>query len=410
MGSELRRLGWLPALLIVGAGVIAALVSLQALGSDSGAPPRQVSAVVPAPRPAQAESAVPAGRAHPQAVEPPAGGSAAADNQPAVNQPAVTAAPSRRRANAPNVRKAVGRKIMTAFTGTYPSQALLDRARRGEIGGVILFGPNITANVGQAIAALQQAARDGGNAPLLIATDQEGGPVRRLSQAPPTIAAAQMTAASAGGEGSATGQALARLGINVDLAPVADVNHGSFLGSRSFDTDPARVAAAACQFAQGLQSTGVHATLKHFPGLGRTAQNTDLHAVSVGASADALTTDLAPYRRCAAQTSMVMLSNATYPAFDPSGPAVFSKRIINELLRGQLGFRGVTISDTLAAPGVASSTTAVRASQAGVDMLLYVDEQISARAYANLLGAVRRGELSKATVLASAKRIRALAR
>jgi beta-N-acetylhexosaminidase len=89
---------------------------------------------------------------------------------------------------------------------------------------------------------------------------------------------------------------------------------------------------------------------------------------------------------------------------------VFSKRIINELLRGQLGFEGVTVSDTLAAPGVASSTTAVRASQAGVDMLLYVDEQVSARAYENLLGAVRGGQLSKSSVFASAKRIEALTR
>jgi beta-N-acetylhexosaminidase len=105
-----------------------------------------------------------------------------------------------------------------------------------------------------------------------------------------------------------------------------------------------------------------------------------------------------------------MLSNATYPAFDPSGPAVFSRTIVHDLLRGQLGFRGVTISDTLAAPGVASPSTAVRASRAGVDMLLYTDEAMSARAYGNVLAAVRTGQLSRSSVLASARRIRALTR
>jgi beta-N-acetylhexosaminidase len=393
--------------------VIGAFAALTAVGSDSGPRPRQVAAVAPAPKPA-APAPRPAAqpkRSHPQVVEPPAGGSAVAEEQPtgeAQTQRAV--APTPRRRSGPSVRKAVGRKIMTAYAGTYPSAALLARVRRGEVGGVILFGPNVTAGLGRAVSALQQAARAGGNAPLLIATDQEGGEVKRLPSAPPSLAPVQMTAANAGVQGAATGRALSQAGINVDLAPVADVNHGSFLGSRSFGADPSRVAAAACQFAAGLQQAGVHATLKHFPGLGRTAQNTDLRAVSVGASAGSLGADLAPYRRCAAQTSMVMLSNATYPALDPSGPAVFSETIIKGLLRGQLGFRGVTVSDTLAAPGIASPTTAVRASQAGVDVLLYTDEGVSARAYQKLLGAVRGGRLSKDAVLASARRIRALTR
>ena len=156
-----------------------------------------------------------------------------------------------------------------------------------------------------------------------------------------------MTAATAGPEGAATGRALRARRINTDLAPVADVNHGSFLGSRSFGSDPGVVAQAACAFADGLQSAGVNATLKHFPGLGRTRSNTDLGAVTIGASAAALRADLEPYRRCGSRARLVMLSNATYPAFDPSRPAVLSRRVVTGLLRGELGFRGVTISDTL---------------------------------------------------------------
>jgi beta-N-acetylhexosaminidase len=309
------------------------------------------------------------------------------------------------------LERAVGRKIMTAMRGRFPSRSLRTRVRRGEVGGVILFGPNVGPNLKGAIAALQAAARAGGNPPLLIAVDQEGGEVKRLRTLPPSRAPAEMTAAGAAAEGTATGRALRARGINTDLAPVADVDHGSFLGSRSFGRDPGAVATAACGFAAGLQGAGVNAALKHFPGLGRTRSNTDLGRVRVAASAAALRSDLEPYRRCgAAQTRLVMLSNAIYPAFDPDRPALFSPAVVTGLLRGELGFAGVTITDTLGAPGIASATTALRATRAGVDILLYVDERESARGYQSLLGAVRAGRVSEAAVRASATRIDALAR
>jgi beta-N-acetylhexosaminidase len=132
--------------------------------------------------------------------------------------------------------------------------------------------------------------------------------------------------------------------------------------------------------------------------------------VRVTAPAGALRADLEPYRRCGRTTRLVMVSNATYPAFDPQRPAVFSPRIVTDLLRGELGFTGVTITDTLAAPGVASPGAAVRATRAGVDLLLYVDERSSARGYRAVLRALRAGRLSGPQVLASAARIDALAR
>jgi beta-N-acetylhexosaminidase len=306
--------------------------------------------------------------------------------------------------------RAVGRKIVTGMAGTFPSRALLARVRGGQVGGVILFGPNVSPRLGRAIAALQGAARAGGNPPLLVMVDQEGGEVKRFPGLPPSRAPARMTAATAGREGAATGRALRARGINTNLAPVADVNHGSFLGSRSFGSDARAVARAACAFAGGVEAAAVNATLKHFPGLGRTRQNTDLRRVRVRASEAALRADLAPYRRCARSTRLVMLSNATYPALDPRRPAVVSRRIVTTLLRGELGFRGVTITDSLAAPGVSSPGTAVRATRAGVDLLLYVDERSSARGYRALLGAVRAGRVSRASIRASAARIDALAR
>jgi beta-N-acetylhexosaminidase len=330
------------------------------------------------------------------------------------SRPAASTAPEERDGDrqAPGLplSRAVGRKIMTTMDGTFPSRSLRARVRRGEIGGVILFEPNVGPGLDAAIRSLQRNALAGGNPPLLIAVDQEGGLVKRFAARPPSRAPAQMDAGAAGSEGAATGAALRARGINTNLAPVADVNHGSFLGSRSFGADPHQVALAACAFATGLQSAGVNATLKHFPGLGRTMSNTDLHVVSVPASAAALRSDLAPYRRCGAQTRLVMLSNATYPALDRRRPAVLSRRIVTGLLRGELGYGGVTITDTLAAPGVRFETAGVRASRAGVDILLYVGEQTSARGYRTLLRAARTGQLSRAAVLASAARIDALAR
>jgi beta-N-acetylhexosaminidase len=320
------------------------------------------------------------------------------------------AAQAQAQAEALSVERAVGRKIMTAMRGRFPSRSLRIRVRRGEVGGVILFGPNVGPGLPGAIAALQRAARAGGNPPLLIAVDQEGGEVKRLRTLPPSRAPARMTTATAGAEGTATGRALRARGINTDLAPVADVDHGSFLGSRSFGSDPDAVATAACAFAAGLQGAGVNAALKHFPGLGRTRSNTDFGRVRVAASAADLRADLAPYRRCGAQARLVMLSNATYPAFDPDRPALFSPAVVTGLLRQELGFGGVTITDTLGAPGIASSTTALRATRAGVDILLYVDERASARGYRSLLGAVRARHVSEAAVRASAARIDALAR
>jgi beta-N-acetylhexosaminidase len=325
-------------------------------------------------------------------------------------RPTASSRASGRQAPALPLSRAVGRKIMTAMDGTTPSRALRRRLQRGQVGGVILFGPNVSGRLRRSIAALQRAARAGGNPPLLIAVDQEGGEVKRLPSLPPATAPRQMSAARAGPQGVATGRALLRLGINTNLAPVADVDHGSFLGSRSFGADPDAVARAACAFATGLQSAGVNATFKHFPGLGRTTRNTDLQAVRVTASAAALQTDLAPYRRCGGRVRLVMLSNATYPALDPARPAVFSRRVVTDLLRGELGFAGVTVSDTLGAPGVASATTALRATRAGVDVLLYVDERASARGYRTLLRAARAGRVSHAEILASAGRIGALPR
>ena len=138
--------------------------------------------------------------------------------------------------------------------------------------GVILFADNVAGGIADTrrlTEELQRAAREGHNPPLLIMTDQEGGTVKRLP-GPPDLPASAMTSNSmAFKQGVATGSMLRAAGVNVDLAPVADVERagGSFLGSRAFGSSPSLVAGRACAFAQGLQSQQIAYTLKHFPGL-----------------------------------------------------------------------------------------------------------------------------------------------
>src|SRR5262249_32635036 len=159
----------------------------------------------------------------------------------------------------------VGQAVMTRVDGTTATPGFLARVRRGEVGGVIVFGDNFTSVAGlrSLIASLQTAAKAGGNPPLLIAIDQEGGVVTRLADGAPSLSPREMgSAAVARSQGAATGSYLRRLGIDVDLAPVLDVpqSQRSFISARTFGSDPAGVAKVGAAFASGVQSARVAAT------------------------------------------------------------------------------------------------------------------------------------------------------
>ena len=307
---------------------------------------------------------------------------------------------------------------MTGFAGTHPSAQLLGRIRRGEVGGVILFGGNIAddAAARSVVSQLQAAAAAGGNPPLLVAVDQEGGSVRRLPDGPPADAPARMPGtARAGAEGAATGSFLKRLGIDVDLAPVVDTPppSGNFLGTRAFGSDPKRNAVLGAAFVRGLQRQGVAATAKHFPGLGTAETNTDVAHVWIRTPKPALDARLAPFAAAVrAGVDLVMVSNAGYRAFDASGlPAVLSRPITTGLLRGKLGFDGVVISDAMEAPGPQShSAPNATALSAGVDVLLYTSEAGGEAAFHKVLAAARSGELPLSTLRAANARILSLKR
>ena len=331
----------------------------------------------------------------------------------------VVAAPAAGLASAQgdDPRSLVGQRLVVSMGGTTPSPGLLGRVRRGEVGGVILFGGNISGRVQlrSLTAALQAAARSGGWPPLLVAVDQEGGDIRRLLWAGPSEPAAALgrsTPVAVRGTAKAAGRALRQGGVNLNLAPVADVSvAGSFMAAeqRTFSADPARVGAMVAAFVEGLADARVAATVKHFPGIGRATRSTDRAAVTITARVTALQRDLAPFRRAfAAGVPVVMLSNAAYSAYGPA-PATWSTRI-QTLLRRELGFGGVTITDALE-PAAATrrralSSAAVLAARAGVDLILLTGtEESSDAVYRTLLERARDGTISAASLRRSYDRV-----
>ncbi len=328
----------------------------------------------------------------------------------AVAAATLAATASARHASGPT---AAGEVVMGTLTAP-PTASFLARVRAGKLGSVLLLGswPS-AAEVAHVSAELQQAACTRGE-PLVVAVDQEGGLVRRFPWAAPTVAPADLdSAADAHGQAAAAGAALHGVGVSVDLAPVVDTpgSAKSFLGSRAFSRRATRNATLAAAFVQGLQGAGVAATAKHFPGLGEAGGNTDLETVVVHAAKWKLNRGLLPFRRAiAAGVKLVMVSSAVYPALDPSGlPALLSPALMNDLLRGQLGFDGVVVTDALNAPAPAAVPhAATRSISAGADLLVFGSERSSEQAYATLTAAARRYPRLRARLAESGARIRAL--
>jgi beta-N-acetylhexosaminidase len=310
--------------------------------------------------------------------------------------------------NRPTLARMLGQTIVGRFAGAAPPASFLDQIRSGQLGGVILYTENVAGGEAPTRVLdrqLQRVAKEGGNPPLLIMTDQEGGEVKRLEWAPPKLAAAEMSSSAiARAEGEATGQALRSVGINVDLAPVADVVHveDSFLHTRSFGSDPPVVAERACSFAAGIASQDVAYTLKHFPGLGRALTSTDIQPSTVNATTSALRSDYEPYVACGNNPdALVMVSNAIYPSLTgTTTPAVLSPEIYKTEIPLATGGNPTTISDDLQAAALANELTpGQRALNAGLDILLYAQTaEASLDAFQGLLVDAQSGRISRARI------------
>jgi beta-N-acetylhexosaminidase len=296
-----------------------------------------------------------------------------------------------------------------------PTRRFLARVRNGKMGGVVLVGNGwLTRRTAAAVTSmLQQAACTRGE-PLLIAVDQEGGIVRRLAWAPPAEAPAEMTgAADAQSQAAGAAAALRSVGIDVDFAPVVDTPSSarSFLGTRAFSRSRSWNATMARAFVAGLETNGIAATAKHFPGLGLAGGNTDKGRIVIASAAWKLRQGLLPFQGAVrAGAQLVMISTAIYPKLDASKrPAAFSSKIIHGLLRETLGFKGVIVTDSLTAPAAESIPHgATRAMLAGSDLLIWGRERASEQGYSTLVTDAADSPRLRARLTQAAARIRAL--
>ena len=321
----------------------------------------------------------------------------------------------------PTIAQLIGQKLMVAMSGTTPDAQLLGLIQRGEVGGVILFGSNVTsaAQLAALTKQLRNAAVAGGQPPLLIATDQEGGSVKRLSWVPPTLSPPQMgalgSASTAYGQGKSTGIGLGCAGINNNLAPVADVpsSTSSFMyqEGRTWSFSASTTATLTDAFSSGLEAGLDMPTMKHFPGIGLATQDTDAHVVAITASKSALAPGLLPYQKAIGHhIPLIMLSNATYTAYDSLNAAGWSYAISVGLLRNTLGFTGISITDSLngtaAHRAVSVSSLAIRAGKAGTDMILLTGGESSSQSvYASLVVAAQNGTIPLSRLQTSYSRI-----
>lgn len=266
--------------------------------------------------------------------------------------------------------------VMAGITGTR-IEASLPR-----FGGYVLFGgPDATLD---AVRALTDALREReGGPPPIIAIDQEGGAVARLREGvepmPPMMAlgaAGDVELAERAGEQTAFD--LRRAGCTLDFAPVLDLAldpDNVVIGTRSFGADPARVALLGAAFARGMQRGGVLPCYKHFPGHGSTSSDSHFTLPVINVEADVLQArDLIPFAAVASDAPAMMSAHVVVRAFDAHRPATLSERILSELLRDGLRFRGALVTDCMEMEAVAargSVDSALEALAAGADLLIF---------------------------------------
>jgi beta-N-acetylhexosaminidase len=316
--------------------------------------------------------------------------------------------------------------LIPPFFGTTPPPWLLRALDRG-LAGVTFFGSNMTGDTASLTAILRDAAKHGGaGAEPVIAIDEEGGDVTRVAytSGSPYPGNAALGAvddvALTRSVYAAIGTDLARLGINTDLAPCADVlaPDGSLVvGTRSFGSDPALVARHVAAAVAGLQSAGVAACAKHFPGHGSTAGDSHRELATVaGTMQEFRARDLPPFAAAIGASSLAMMpGHLRVPELTGELPASLSPAAITGLLRGELGFDGVVICDALEMKAASAAfgipEAAVLTVIAGTDLLCLgrdTDEAMYHAVRSALADAVTSGRLAAARLEEAAARVAGL--
>lgn len=295
-----------------------------------------------------------------------------------------------------SLRSSYGALVVGGFDGTSLPARFAARLAAGELGGAILFSRNVTPDVHQVAELCRALGAAATDVPPIVSVDQEGGRVARLKEGvvrlPPALALGRLSDAAIEAVARALGRDLAALGFSMDFAPVLDVHtnpQNPVIGDRAFSTEPDRAARAAIAFSRGLRVEGIAPCGKHFPGHGDTLLDSHLDLPRVThdrARLDAV--ELAPFRAAAREVPAMMSAHVVYDALD-AAPATLSRRVATELLRGELGFEGVLISDDLEMRAIAArygaGDAAVLAVEAGCDALLVCKDEDAQLAAAEAL-------------------------
>jgi len=323
-----------------------------------------------------------------------------------------------------SVRKKIGQLFLFGFQGHSMHEGLRDTIKDLAPGGVLVFGRNLQSaqQISDLIAAAQDTSLKTSRLPLLVATDQEGGDVIRIKTAMPLPSA--LALGKAGREditeaaGRATGKLLKTLGFNMNLAPVLDIadpEHQAFIGTRTYGAEPDLAGKMGVSFSAGLIQAGVLPTGKHFPGHGGVIQDSHQALPEKDVSREELASlDLVPFndmQQRLANNWAVMLAHVAFPKIDPTRmPATFSKPIVSDLLRGELGFRGLVITDDIHMAGAAAvhdtRERVLRAIEAGADMIVVAwNRKLQRQLVEAVETAVKSGRLPIARVNESVRRI-----
>ena len=317
----------------------------------------------------------------------------------------------------------VGQLMSIAFHGTKITPAVEAMIRQHGVGGLVLRAENAddAAGLTRLTADLQSIARDAKVPPLLISIDHEGGPVIRIGKGM-TIVPGQMALAATPDPLAAItrangimGAELTAAGVRWNLAPVADVNdepRNPIIANRSFGSDPQRVGQLVAHSVRAYRTARMYPTAKHFPGHGSTTTDSHTGLPEIDADRRRLdTVELVPFKAAiAAGVQAIMSAHIVVPALDPtpSLPVTLSKKVMTDLLRGELGFQGLIVSDDLemgALATIGQARAGLQAFQAGVDHLLFrFDESAQIEGHRLLVDALRTGGISAARLHASVLR------
>ncbi len=318
----------------------------------------------------------------------------------------------------------IGQLFIFGFSGKTINKHLARTLKTLKPGAIIVFGHNI--NSANQIARLNYQAQNLAikttGIPLLIAVDQEGGEVIRIKTSPPLPSALSIgrtkSAKLAERAGFYTGELLRTLGFNMNLAPVLDVadpNKNSFIGTRSFSYEPEVVSIMGNAFAKGLLNAGILPTAKHFPGHGGVEGDSHISLLQKTKSLqELLDFDLLPFKKLSTgleSSPAIMVAHIAYPSVDPTRtPATYSSILIDEILRKQLGFNGMVVTDDIEMSGASKyknvGERAVRAIEAGNDLVMVVwSRSVQRGVVKGVKDAIKSGRLTMNRIDESVRRI-----